>query len=267
MNVSEVHAYRRFCNKLWQACRFAVMCLGDGYVAEPVTVVPSGHLSLFDKWILSQLDETIGLVNEAFESYVLMNATKALYSFWLSDLCDVYIEAIKPVLNAGNGGDDEGRKRAARATLFKCVHDGLLLLHPMMPFVTEELYQRLPRLPTDTTESACIAALPTPTKMAFSDEERAAFAKVFGVVKEIRSIAASSEPALPRGCSIVLRAPAVGSVISGECRASMEALVKAVGTLSVSDGGAGSVPPRECLLESILQTDPSLSVHFYNNKC
>jgi valyl-tRNA synthetase len=79
-----------------------------------------------------------------------------LYDFWLKELADVYIEAIKPVMR----GTDEDAKRAARNTLFRCLDSGLRLLHPTMPYLTEELFQRLPEA-ASKTESICIAPFPT----------------------------------------------------------------------------------------------------------
>ncbi len=80
-----------------------------------------------------------------------------LYDFWLKELADVYIEAIKPVMK----GNDEEAKKAARNTLFRCLDSGLRLLHPTMPYLTEELFQRLPhRQDASRPESICIAAFP-----------------------------------------------------------------------------------------------------------
>jgi len=80
-----------------------------------------------------------------------------LYDFWLKELADVYIEAIKPVMKSG----DEDAKKAARNTLFRCLDSGLRLLHPTMPYLTEELFQRLPhRGGPSRPESICIAAYP-----------------------------------------------------------------------------------------------------------
>ncbi|MEN9566903.1 MAG: hypothetical protein RLZZ69_2099 [Cyanobacteriota bacterium] len=80
-----------------------------------------------------------------------------LYDFWLKDLADVYIEAIKPAMK----GNDEDAKVAARNTLFKCLDYGLRLLHPSMPYLTEELFQRLPHRAEAKPESICIASFPT----------------------------------------------------------------------------------------------------------
>jgi valyl-tRNA synthetase len=81
---------------------------------------------------------------------------QSLYDFWLKELADVYIEALKPVMK--NGTEEE--KKAARNTLFRCLDSGLKLLHPSMPYITEELYQRLPHRLDNRPESISIAPFP-----------------------------------------------------------------------------------------------------------
>lgn len=85
-----------------------------------------------------------------------MQATNAAYQFWLYELCDVYLEVCKPVFE----GQDIEAKEAAQDVLYICLVEGLKLLHPFMPFVTEELYQRLPRRPQDATESIMMSKFP-----------------------------------------------------------------------------------------------------------
>jgi len=101
------------------------------------------------------LNCAIRAANEGFNKYDFSNITNACYSFWLNDLCDIYLELLKPVM----AGADKTRQEISRETLYTCLDNGLRLLHPFMPFVTEELWQRLPRRPNDT-ESICIAPYP-----------------------------------------------------------------------------------------------------------
>lgn len=89
-----------------------------------------------------------------------------LYDFWLKELADVYIEAIKPTMR----GTDEEAKKAARNTLFKCLDFGLRILHPTMPYLTEELFQRLPHRQDQIVESICIASFPTKV-VSFGNEQ------------------------------------------------------------------------------------------------
>lgn len=89
-----------------------------------------------------------------------------LYDFWLKELADVYIEALKPVMK----GTDEDAKKAARNTLFRALDHGLRLLHPTMPYLTEELFQRLPHRVDDKPESICIAPFPQ-KQLSFEGEQ------------------------------------------------------------------------------------------------
>lgn len=105
-------------------------------------------------WILSRLAYAIDQCNSGFETYDFAVATTAIYNFWLYDLCDVYLECVKPVFYNGT----ESEKLGARSTLFTCLYNGLKLISPFMPFVSEELFQRLPR--ADPVPSICVAQYP-----------------------------------------------------------------------------------------------------------
>lgn len=127
--------YRQFCNKLWNIVKFALTNLPEGFVPEKNG--PDGlKLSLADKWILTRLAKTVDSTNQLLEGYKFGEMVMGLYDFWLKDLADVYIEAIKPAMK----GTDEEAKKAARNTLFRCLDFGLRLLHPTMPYLTEELF-------------------------------------------------------------------------------------------------------------------------------
>lgn len=89
-----------------------------------------------------------------------------LYDFWLKELADVYIEAIKPIMR----GTDEEAKKAARNTIYRCLDFGLKLLHPTMPYLTEELYQRLPHRPGSASDSICIAPYPS-VQTSYADQD------------------------------------------------------------------------------------------------
>jgi valyl-tRNA synthetase len=112
-------------------------------------------------WILSRLAHTIETVDKAFENYEFSIATQSCYSFWLYDLCDNYLECLKPVFQSG----DEERKTIARRVLYTCLDLGLRLLSPFMPFITEELFQRLPRS-NEEISSICVAPFPGESDIA-----------------------------------------------------------------------------------------------------
>ena len=109
-----------------------------------------------DLWILSKLSNVVETVNKSFENYEFATATQSCYAFWLYDLCDNYLECLKPVFTS----DDNDRKAVSRRVLYTCLDYGLRLLSPFMPFITEELFQRLPRKNVEIP-SICVAPFPS----------------------------------------------------------------------------------------------------------
>lgn len=120
-------------------------------------VQPTGKESLAEKWLLHKLNIAAAAVNEKLESRDFSDASTAAYAFFLYDLCDVFIEATKPLFEANV---DSPEKLSAQNTLYTACEAGLQLLHPFMPFVTEDLWQRLPRRPEDKTDSIMISQFP-----------------------------------------------------------------------------------------------------------
>jgi valyl-tRNA synthetase len=149
LDILRIVGYRQFCNKIWNAFRFAVTYLQDNFI--PIFGMSRQILhSLFvaprDMFILSRLNATTIEVNRALETYQFANGTTALHSFLLYDFCDVYLELLKPVFNLTETNDQYYREkqRVAQATLYTVLEQYLRLLHPFMPYITEELWQRLP---------------------------------------------------------------------------------------------------------------------------
>lgn len=153
LDVLQVNGYRRFCNKLWNATRFALMQFGTNFIPNATSKL-SGKELLWDLWILEKLDKIIQDCNNGFKSYNFKLVTTSLYNFWWYELCDVYIEKIKDM-------KDEEEKKVSLDVLYTCFDQGLKLLHPIMPYITEELYQRLKRRPDDNIESIMISSYPT----------------------------------------------------------------------------------------------------------
>ncbi|PLW12685.1 hypothetical protein PCANC_07970 [Puccinia coronata f. sp. avenae] len=185
LDVLRVEGYRKFCNKLWNATKFALLKLDDGFTPRG-SVDADGKESLVEQWILHKLNECSLNVNKALEDRSFMAATSAVYEFWLYDLCDVYIEAMKPMTAPDTPLEN---KVSAQNTLYTCLDQGLRLLHPFMPFVTEELWQRLPRRPQDATPSICKAAFPVHRPGFEATKALEDFETVFAAVKAVRSIA------------------------------------------------------------------------------
>jgi len=120
-----------------------------------VLVPEAAPLTLMDKWILSRMAAAVEASNAGFKDYMFPTSTTALYNFWLYELCDVYLEYLKPVFQKG----DSGAILTARHVLRTCLDVGLRLISPFMPFISEELYQRLPG--AKEAPSVCVASYPT----------------------------------------------------------------------------------------------------------
>lgn len=159
LDINRVVGYRQFCNKVWQAMRFGLRYWGDNY-KFPGSLKPGEGLQWEDKWILSRLSACAEKTNSAFEKYEFAHATTSTYSFFRYELCDVYMELLKPRFygEATSSAVEEDR-RVAREVFYVCFDWILRLMHPLLPFLTEECYQRLPPSPSKC-ESIVIAPFP-----------------------------------------------------------------------------------------------------------
>ncbi|AEE29190.1 valyl-tRNA synthetase / valine-tRNA ligase (VALRS) [Arabidopsis thaliana] len=152
LDILRVVGYRQWCNKLWNAVRFAMMKLGDGYT-PPQTLSPE-TMPFSCQWILSVLNKAISKTVVSLDAFEFSDAANTIYAWWQYQFCDVYIEAIKPYF-AGDNPTFASERAHAQHALWISLETGLRLLHPFMPFVTEELWQRLPA-PKDTERKASI---------------------------------------------------------------------------------------------------------------
>ena len=139
LSIPRVAGYRAFLNKIWNATRFAMMRLPSGPIA-PLSDMKA-HLSLADRWILSELQKTITKANHGMTHYRFDEVADSIYQFFWSSFCDWYIELIKTSLS-----DDapEQQKQAAASVLVHVLDESMRLLHPICPFQSEEIWQTLP---------------------------------------------------------------------------------------------------------------------------
>ena len=138
LSTERIVGYRNFANKLWNASRFALMNLEDFDTAE--VDLSKFDLSLADRWILTRLNEMTKKLDTALNDYKFNDAASVLYSFTWHEFCDWYIELVKDDLY----GDDPAVRKRAQSVLFVVLERLLRLLHPFMPFITEEIWQALP---------------------------------------------------------------------------------------------------------------------------
>ncbi|KAL7690461.1 putative valine-tRNA ligase, valyl/Leucyl/Isoleucyl-tRNA synthetase, editing [Plasmopara halstedii] len=153
MDVQRVVSYRHFCNKMWNAVRYALPLLArDSNKAvrsdEKELTCLRDHMTLSDRWILSRLAAVVKEVNDGLATNQLATSVAAMQRFFVHELCDVYIESSKSVLYGNRleeviDDNQHARKRSTQATLHRCLDYSMRLLHPFAPFVTEELWQRI----------------------------------------------------------------------------------------------------------------------------
>ncbi|CAL4918770.1 unnamed protein product [Urochloa decumbens] len=192
-DINRVVGYRRWCNKLWNAIRFAMGKFGDHYNPPATATVDVSLMPPVCKWILSTLNEATAKIITALEAYRFSDATSAVYFWWQYQLCDVFIEAIKPYFS-NDPQEFESARAASRDTLWVCLDTGLRLLHPFMPYITEELWQRLPQ-PKDSCrhDSIMISDYPSVVEGWTTDNHENEMYIVLDAVNKIRSLKPPSE--------------------------------------------------------------------------
>ncbi len=185
---------RNFANKIWNASRFVMMNL-EGFSPEEV----GQEYSLADRWILSRYNETAREVARNLERYDLGEAAKIIYEFIWNEFCDWYIELVKPALY---GKKDEASKKTAQYVLWYVLSNTLKLLHPMMPFITEEIWQHLPH------EGATIMTQEWPvySDSLNDDESVEKMTVVMETVKAVRNIRGEMNVPPSRKAEIIIAA-------------------------------------------------------------
>jgi valyl-tRNA synthetase len=154
-NDTQVESYRNFANKIWNAARFCLLnSEGAKVSADAFTKEPS-QLALHDRWILSRLNRTARDVNAAVENYQFHEAVQTLYHFFWDDFCDWYIELTKAEVTPEEASPE---RDVARTRLISLLEQALRLLHPFMPYITEELWQRLPGVDESLLHPAYVGA-------------------------------------------------------------------------------------------------------------
>ncbi|GAA0887907.1 valine--tRNA ligase [Rhodanobacter soli] len=140
-DIKRAEGYKAFCNKLWNAARFVLMNLPEGEIAAPA----GAPVTEAERWILTRLKQTLGDVEQHFTSYRFDHLAQALYEFTWNELCDWFLELAKPALSKAEGpalnGEDAVAAASTRHTLLVVLESVLRALHPVIPFITEEIWQ------------------------------------------------------------------------------------------------------------------------------
>ncbi|MDH5676180.1 MAG: valine--tRNA ligase [Myxococcales bacterium] len=234
LSIKRIEGYRNFGNKLWNAARFGLMQLqgsdaraGDG--RPKPTALPN-------RWILSRLADALDAAHKGIADYRLDDASQALYHFVWGELCDWYLELTKPLLSA-DVAQSTKLAQETRATLAHVLETSLRALHPMMPFLTEEIWQRLPR-PEDGPPSIMLAPYPRAETDAARDPELdQEMARLQAVIVAARTVRAEHDLQRKR-IPLQLRAEA-GAACDGLTREqnAIATLCNADVSVTADDGG------------------------------
>jgi valyl-tRNA synthetase len=182
-SVEKTDLGRHFANKIWNAARFVMMNLGEAAPAA-IDAIDADSFSLPERWILSRLQAATDAARAAYESFRFNDGALALYQFIWHEYCDWYVEISKTALY----GDDEAAKQRTRAVLLHALEQSMRLLHPFMPFVTEEIWQALPA--AKAADSVMVASYPRATDAWRDAGSEAAMARLTEAVRGVRNIRA-----------------------------------------------------------------------------
>jgi valyl-tRNA synthetase len=192
-NDNQVEAYRNFANKIWNAARFCLMNAEGASVNTEAFTNGGDELPLHDRWILSRLNKTARDVDAALANYQFHEAVQTLYHFFWDDFCDWYIELTKALVTSE---EPSPARERARSRLITVLEQALRLLHPFMPYITEELWQRLPGVSekllhpayTGAQPTVMLAAYPQPDAGLINEGAESEMAAVIDLISRVRNI-------------------------------------------------------------------------------
>jgi valyl-tRNA synthetase len=210
-----VEGYRNFANKLWNASRLVLSNL-DGYDPQG----DSGPAGLPGRWIQSRLQGTISAVREAIDGYRYNDAAGALYQFLWNDFCDWYLEIAKAALYRGG---ESGERQRVQHTLVTVLEATLRLLHPFMPFITEDIWQRLPH----AGESIMIAPYPRASAALVSPDAERAMSLLMQTVTAIRNIRGEMRISPAQSLTVTVKAASADDALLREYQPLVETLARA----------------------------------------
>ncbi|UBV41225.1 valine--tRNA ligase [Staphylococcus xylosus] len=195
-STEKVESVWNFINKIWNAARFSIMNIGEDFKVENVDL--SGNLSLADKWILTRLNETIANVTDLSDKYEFGEVGRTLYNFIWDEFCDWYIEMSKIPMN----GEDEAQKQVTRSVLTYVLDNTMRMLHPFMPFVTEQIWQSLPH----EGETIVNASWPKVNDALTFDDSKETMQQLVEIIKSVRQSRLEVDTPLSKAIPIFIKA-------------------------------------------------------------
>ncbi len=241
LDLERMAGYRAFGNKIWNAVRFALARTEGASTPASVAELLGSDLAAPERWILSRLSATAAAVNAALAEFRFDRACNALYHFFWHELCDWYIEFAKPALSGA-----AARPRVAETVLYT-IDASLRLLHPVMPHLTEELWQRLPRGAAPESagpRSIAVAAYPLGDDDLVSDEIERGMDVLVAVVQTARSLRRERNLTGAAKMAVFVEGGDADLIAFVVEQASLLGAVAAVGQVSAGQGPAGSVRDR-----------------------
>ncbi len=235
LSEARISGYRNFVNKLWNAARFTLMNLED---FDPETEISGRDLSLAERWIRHRLNQTIATVVAALDEYRFNDAAQILYQFTWHELCDWYLELTKPDLFQS---EDMVRKTTAQTVLYQTLEQVLRLLHPIMPFVCEEIWQTLPHTAA-MPESIMQTLFPASTAEVEDFPAVADMESVMAVITAIRNIRGEMNLSPGQRLSAVVTGPDVAAIKS--LQKSEAVIINIARLTSLTIAVAASRPPQ-----------------------
>jgi len=203
-DMAKVENYRNFCNKLWNAARYVLMnAEASDMPSARGSPAPEFALSLADRWIRSRLAVMLERVESGFAEYRLDVAANALYDFTWHEFCDWYLELSKAVLQADTASDDE--KRATRCCLVDTLEVLLRALHPIAPFISEEIWQRVRISAAVSGDSIMQRAFPTAGDIRTDPRAEPEMRWVMGFIEGVRQIRGEMDIAPSRKLDVLLQ--------------------------------------------------------------
>ena len=199
-DLGRTEGFRNFCNKIWNAARYVLMNSEEKQLANSLD---SKNLSISDRWIISRFERAIKQVDLAMESYRFDLASQQLYEFIWNEYCDWYVELSKPTL-----WDEEKNSENAQATRFVLIfilEKTLRLLHPFMPFITEEVWQKIAPLININGQSIMMESYPTYDRENIDEEAEEHIEWLKGVILSIRNIRGEMDISPAKSINILLR--------------------------------------------------------------
>jgi valyl-tRNA synthetase len=199
-DMKRLEGYRNFCNKIWNAARYVLMNTEGEDCAQNSD---DYQLSLADKWIISRLQQTEASIEKSISEFRLDMASHTLYDFIWNEYCDWYLELSKPILN--NDDSDEALKRGTRRTLVRVLEAVLRMAHPFIPYITEEIWQRVAPLAGQSGATIMTQAYPEADESKIDDKALGDVEWLKGVIVAIRNIRGEMDISPAKAIPVLLR--------------------------------------------------------------